>query len=92
MTALMIAITTQPKNAPKEGVGSVGIDVVNGEATGWMSARAYFVKTLLAKGADLTLRNKAGKTALDLARENGNEEILALLQQPMIPAPTPTKP
>ena len=80
MTALMIAITTQPKNAPKEGPGSVGITDLKTGGTQWMSARAHFVKTLLERETDLTLRNKDGKTALDLARENGNEEILALME------------
>jgi ankyrin repeat protein len=81
MTALMIAIATQPKNAPKEGPGSVGTAGKDGKVTQWMSARAHFVKTLLANGADVTLRNNAGQTALDLARENGNEEILGLLEK-----------
>lgn len=35
----------------------------------------------MKRGADLSLCNQAGKTALDLARENGNEEILALLNE-----------
>ena len=43
--------------------------------------RRFIVEMLLEEGADFKLRNKAGKTALDLARENGNEEILSLLQQ-----------
>jgi ankyrin repeat protein len=79
MTALMLAIVTQPKNAPHEGPGSVGI-TDNNNVTQWMSPRAYVVKTLLEKDADLSLRNKAGQTALDLARQNGNQEILTLLE------------
>jgi ankyrin repeat protein len=79
MTALMIAVATQPKNASKDGPGSVGIDRKDGKGTHRMSSRAHVVSTLIGKGADLSFRNNAGKTALDLARENGNEEILALL-------------
>ena len=37
---------------------------------------------LLEGGADLTLRNKCGKTALDEARSNGISEVVALLSQP----------
>ena len=37
---------------------------------------------LLEGGADLTLRTKDGKTALDYAREYGKSEVVALLSQP----------
>ena len=37
---------------------------------------------LLEGGADLTLRDKYGKTALDWAREYGQSEVVALLSQP----------
>ena len=37
---------------------------------------------LLEGGADLTLRNKWGKTALDDARSQGKSEVVALLSQP----------
>ena len=37
---------------------------------------------LLEGGADLTLRDNDGKTALDLARSNGKIEVVALLSQP----------
>ena len=37
---------------------------------------------LLEGGADLTLRDKNGKTALDYARSRGNSEVVALLSQP----------
>ena len=37
---------------------------------------------LLEGGADLTLRNKNGKTALDWARSFGKSEVVALLSQP----------
>ena len=37
---------------------------------------------LLEGGADLTLRNNAGQTALDWARSWGKSEVVALLSQP----------
>ena len=37
---------------------------------------------LLEGGADLTLRDKSGDTALDWARSNGKSEVVALLSQP----------
>ena len=37
---------------------------------------------LLEGGADLTLRNMNGETALDLARSCGKSEVVALLSQP----------
>jgi len=37
---------------------------------------------LLEGGADLTLRAKDGKTALDYARSYGKSEVVALLSQP----------
>ena len=37
---------------------------------------------LLEGGADLTLRDKYGKTALDDARSQGKSEVVALLSQP----------
>ena len=37
---------------------------------------------LLEGGADLTLRSKNGKTALDDARLGGKSEVVALLSQP----------
>ena len=37
---------------------------------------------LLEGGADLTLRDKYGKTALDYARSRGHSEVVALLSQP----------
>ena len=36
-------------------------------------------KRLLKAGADRTLLNKEGKSAVDLARENGHEAVVALL-------------
>ena len=37
---------------------------------------------LLEGGADLTLRDNVGKTALDWARSEGESEVVALLRQP----------
>ena len=37
---------------------------------------------LLEGGADLTLRDKSGNTALDDARSRGKSEVVALLSQP----------
>jgi len=37
---------------------------------------------LLEGGADLTLRDKSGDTALDDARSRGHSEVVALLSQP----------
>ena len=37
---------------------------------------------LLEGGADLTLRNQIGNTALDDARSQGKSEVVALLSQP----------
>lgn len=44
-----------------------------------MAARGghiYVVKTLLDAGADATLKNDAGMTAIDFARQNGNKDIV----------------
>jgi ankyrin repeat protein len=39
-------------------------------------------KRLLEGGADPTLRDKYGRTALDWARQHGNSEVVALLSEP----------
>jgi ankyrin repeat protein len=39
-------------------------------------------KRLLEGGADPTLRNKDGKTAVDYARQRGKSEVVALLSEP----------
>lgn len=44
-----------------------------------MAARGghiYVVKTLLDAGADATLKNDAGMTAIDFARQSGNQDIV----------------
>ncbi len=39
-------------------------------------------KRLLEGGADPTLRYKDGRTAIDIAREYGKSEVVALLSEP----------
>ena len=39
------------------------------------------VKLLLDHGADINAKDKDGKTALDLARENNKEKIVEYLKQ-----------
>jgi ankyrin repeat protein len=39
-------------------------------------------KRLLEAGADSTLRNKYGQTALNCARQYGKNEVVALLSEP----------
>ncbi len=88
MTPLMIAIATKPKNASQEMVSR--IDPKTGEKK-QSSIAANFVERLLAKGADSTLRNREGKTALDLAQERDDTEIVAVLTAPKV-QPTATNP
>jgi uncharacterized protein len=62
---------------------------VNGrQQGGWVPIHAAaqngdlgMVELLLGHGADPTLANDAGKTAADVAREKGHEEIAALLEK-----------
>jgi ankyrin repeat protein len=77
MTALMLAIVSQPKDARLEGY----TQDTKGKVLERYSSRGRIVKVLLEKGADRTLRNAAGKTALDLAQENGNPEILEMMEK-----------
>jgi hypothetical protein len=44
--------------------------------------RLAVTKLLLEGGADPTLRDKAGRTALDIARQCGKSEVVALLSEP----------
>lgn len=87
MTPLMIAIVTKPENADKKMASF--IDPKTGEKKE-SSIAAFYVKSLLDKGADPALRNREGKTALDLARERNDTEIMALLAAPKMPSPVPT--
>jgi ankyrin repeat protein len=58
------------------------------------NGKADVVKFLLEKGADLTIKNKKGNTAMDLALANGKMDVAALLRRrgapphPTTPAPT----
>ncbi len=45
------------------------------------------VSLLLAKGADITLTDPSGKTALALAQEKGNTEVVKLLRNAAVKAP-----
>ncbi len=49
-----------------------------------MAIKGYLAiaKRLLEGGADPTLRDNDGKTAIDLAREYGKSEVVALLSEP----------
>ncbi len=47
-----------------------------------LDGRLAIAKRLLEGGADPTLRDKYGKTAIDWARENGKSEVVALLSEP----------
>ena len=58
---------------------------INGyTALHWAAYNGYLAiaTRLLEGGADLTLRNSAGRTALDEARSWGKSEVVALLSQP----------
>jgi len=58
----------------------------NGDWTALHYAAAHgnlaIAKRLLEGGADPTLRAKDGRTAIDIARMNGNSEVVALLSEP----------
>ncbi len=45
--------------------------------------RPGVVKPLLEHDADITIKNDEGKTALDIALEKGNKEIVKLLEDVM---------
>ena len=46
------------------------------------SGHLAIVKLLLERGADATIRDKDGWTALDYARQKGKSEVVALLSEP----------
>ncbi len=46
------------------------------------NGRLAIATRLLEGGADLTLRNKDGDTALDKARSEGKSKVVGLLSQP----------
>ncbi len=76
MSALMLAITSKPENARLDMVRS--LDPKTGKETKSSTAAAA-VRALLSSGANKDLRNRDGKTALDLARERNDSEIIAIL-------------
>jgi ankyrin repeat protein len=49
------------------------------------------LKKLLANKADITLKDKSGKTALDYAKLNGNAEIIALMTSASTPPTLPVE-
>lgn len=51
------------------------------------------VELLLAKGADVSIKDKKGKTALDYATKNKNKRLIELLskKKEVKPTPTPSK-
>ena len=76
MTAMMLAIVTKPAKA-REGMSRrLGEDgrIIENTVAGSM------VYNLLELKADTTLRNRDGKTALDLARERNDREIIDMLE------------
>ena len=50
----------------------------------WAARFGYLAiaKRLLEGGADWTLKNNSGHTALDYARSQGKSEVVALLSEP----------
>ncbi len=60
----------------------------------WAAAYGHLAiaKRLLEGGADPTLRDEWGKTAIDLAREEGKSEVVALLSEHRYAAPPRARP
>ena len=61
------------------------MDIANNNGDTPLMDAAYLGKTeilryLLESGADTSLKNKSGKTALDLAKAKGKPEAVTLLQ------------
>ncbi len=77
MTPLMLAIVNQPKNPSMD----ITTQAAGGKKETRYSGSGFAVKQLLDNKADLKIKNNSGKTALDLAKEKGNEEILSLLAE-----------
>lgn len=76
MTALMLAIAAKPANADTDISRRIGKD---GEVVK-TSIAGSVVNSLLEMKADPSLRNKAGKTAMDLALERNDKEITSILK------------
>ncbi len=79
--------TKYVKKLVKEGVDVNARDMKDGGKTGLMLASRYgykgIVKFLLKNGVDPSLETDKGKTALDFARENGQNEVVQLLKKHM---------
>lgn len=48
----------------------------------WPQVGPYIAQLLLENGANASIRNSQGLTALDIAREHGNQKIIELLTNP----------
>jgi ankyrin repeat protein len=49
----------------------------------WAAARGHVevVRVLLASGADLSARTREGRTAIDIATQEGHDNVAALLRE-----------
>ncbi len=56
----------------------------------WSEHDARRVAYLLSIGADPTQKDKKGRTALDVAREHGRQDIIPMLENPAAPHPITT--
>lgn len=56
----------------------------------WSRHDARRVAYLLSIGADPTLKDNKGRTALDIAREQGRQDIISMLEKPAAPHPITT--
>ena len=79
---------------------------IDAENVGWtalhlaaLNGHLDIVSILLNKGASTAIRNREGKTALDIAREEGQERIAAIILETEfqsgaseLPSPPPTPP
>jgi ankyrin repeat protein len=88
-TALMNVSHNGHEGCVRLLLASEAIEVDAKQNDGWTAlhfvaawGRLAIAKRLLEGGADPTLRTKAGDTAIDIARENGKSEIVALLSEP----------
>jgi ankyrin repeat protein len=61
-------------------------DSIGWSALLWASSRGRLstVQLLIERGADIRIKNKEGKTAMDCAREKGHKDIVTLLEAAII--------